>query len=71
MEGPFIMGDTLPIHVDYLLYACLADIKNFVPNAIGADKHPKIHNFMEKFWTYKYILFNLFDIFIEICLKYQ
>ena len=23
LEGPFIMGDTLPIYADYLLYACL------------------------------------------------
>jgi len=53
LEGPFIMGDTLPIHADYLLYACLVDIKNFVPNAIGPDKHPKIHDFMEKFWSYR------------------
>lgn len=51
--GPFVMGDTLPIHADYLLYACLADMKNFVPQAFGADKYPKIADFMDKFWAYR------------------
>ena len=53
IEGPFIMGDTLPIHADYLLYACLNDMKNFVPNAFGENKHAKIHDFMDKFWSYR------------------
>ena len=56
LEGPFIMGDTLPIYADFLLYACLFDIKNFLPNAFGPDKHAKIFNFMDKFYTYRYVL---------------
>ena len=52
-EGPFIMGNTLPIHADYLLYACLVDIKNFIPQEFEGDKYPKITEFMEKFWAYK------------------
>ena len=51
LEGPFIMGDALPIHADYLLYACLSDIKNFVPQAI--QEGTKISDFMDKFWSYK------------------
>ena len=53
IEGPFINGDLQPCHVDYLLYACLADMKNFVPQGFGTGKTPKIDDFMEKFWTYK------------------
>ena len=53
LEGPFIMGDTLPIYADYLLYASLVDMKNFVPNAFGPDKHAKIDDFMDKFHTYR------------------
>ena len=52
LAGPFIMGDTLPIHADYLLFACLADIKNFVPQAFADGKIPKIAEFMDKFSSY-------------------
>ena len=50
LTGPFIMGNSLPVHADYLLYACLYDIKVFCPNAL--EKHAKLAEFMEKFWNY-------------------
>jgi len=50
LEGPFIMGDTLPVYADYLLYACLYDIKIFCPGAF--DKSAKMTDFMEKFHSY-------------------
>jgi len=50
IEGPFIMGDTLPVHMDYLLYACLYDIDLFMPGAY--EKSPKITEFMDKFVNY-------------------
>ena len=53
LEGPFIMGDTLPIHADYLLYACLCDLKEFLPEPFEKNEYPKINDFMEKFYTYR------------------
>ena len=53
LEGPFIMGDTLPIHADYLLYACLYDLQNFLPEPFESNEYPKIKDFMEKFYTYR------------------
>ena len=50
ITGPFIMGDTLPVYADYLLYACLYDINVFCPGAF--DNHAKLSTFMEKFWSY-------------------
>jgi len=50
LTGPFIMGNSLPVHADYLLYACLYDIKVFCPNAL--EKHAKLAEFMDKFWNY-------------------
>ena len=52
ISGPFIMGDSLPVYADYLLYACLYDLKTFVPQGFGAGKYPKIDEFMEKFRSY-------------------
>ena len=53
LGGPFIMGDSLPIYADYLLFASLTDMKNFVPQAFEGDKHSKVSEFMEKFEAYK------------------
>ena len=50
ITGPFIMGDTLPVHADYLLYACLYDINVFCPGAY--DKSDKLSVFMDKFLHY-------------------
>ena len=53
LEGPFIMGDTLPIHADYLLYACLYDLRVFLPEPFQGSDYPKITDFMDKFYTYR------------------
>jgi len=50
ITGPFIMGDTLPVHADYLLYASLYDINVFCPGAL--EKHAKLSVFMDKFLHY-------------------
>ena len=50
VEGPFIMGDSLPVHADYLLYACCCDITAFCPTAF--DKSPKMQTFIETFRNY-------------------
>jgi len=50
LAGPFIMGDTLPVHVDYLLYSCLYDINVFCPGAY--DKSAKLTDFVDKFVHY-------------------
>ena len=50
--GPFIMGDSLPVYADYLLYACLYDLRAFVPQVFGTGKYQKIDEFMDKFWAY-------------------
>lgn len=49
--GPFIMGDSLPVYADFLLYACLFDINVFMPGAF--EKAPKVANFMDKFRSYR------------------
>ena len=41
------------MHIDFLLYACLYDLKNFIPNAFGPDKNAKIFEFMESFLGYR------------------
>lgn len=53
LEGPFIMGDTLPIYADYLLYACLCDMKVFVPQYFSDGQFPKITKFMDHFLNYR------------------
>jgi len=50
IEGPFILGDMLPVHMDYLLYACLYDIDLFMPGAY--EKSDKLCEFMDKFLNY-------------------
>ena len=50
ITGPFIMGYTIPVYADYLLYACLYDINVFCPGAY--EKCSKLCEFMTKFWKY-------------------
>ena len=51
VTGPFIMGETLPVHADYLLYGCCCDIKSFCPTAFTSS--PKILEFLDKFSNYR------------------
>ena len=51
IAGPFVMGDSLPVYADFLLYACLFDINVFLPGAF--ENFPKLTNFMAKFKGYR------------------
>ena len=48
MDGPFTLGNE-PCYVDFLLYACLHDLKAFVPKCFEGNGNPKIAFFLKRF----------------------